>query len=269
MPAIAAAAPSPAPQAPAAAVGGTLATVNAQKAMVTTAAPRPMAGAANVRGLAQPNIASSSRLDLAPPPVTYDDFVRRTLSAQAQARALTVTESGRLSGSATQQFYRLQIATKLQAGSNEKTVLETFRVERNGERIRIVDADGSAYTGFIQKSDRAGLDQLASDGGPAPTDAAKKPGGDNLSDAKAATNTPATISFFFRVSGRSQTLNQPVVFSGTFTPGGTAAGGKDFALKTENGPVANAVSQPRVQGRVVINGVTEIDVDATATPSAK
>ncbi|MCS7338159.1 MAG: hypothetical protein NZ739_07980 [Verrucomicrobiae bacterium] len=78
-------------------------------------------------------------------------------------------------------------------------VLNTFRIERHGELIRVIDQDGSIYAGVVQAS--------------APLQATGGTGGSSAPEPEVQT-APSEQSFFFNVSGTNRTLGQPVVFVG-------------------------------------------------------
>ncbi len=158
--------------------------------------------------------------------------------------APVATTNGQMAGDArssqtllTQQFFRLGARGRLQTPSappsNLNGVLNSFRVELNGGQMRIIDADGSVYSGIARQTN-AGLG-LSSDAVAAPTppgSTAAAPRQTLLRNSTAVngvTNNPAASegqppqNYSFQVTGTSLTLNQLVVFSGNFLQGQSAA----------------------------------------------
>jgi hypothetical protein len=84
-------------------------------------------------------------------------------------------------------------------------VLFSFQVEQSGQQLRVIDSDGSVYSGYIRAAPRTS---------PAAPEAAQpvqvnRSGGRQI----AASGAPQT-NFSFRVTGTNRSLNQAVVFSG-------------------------------------------------------
>jgi hypothetical protein len=128
-------------------------------------------------------------------------------------------------------------------------VLGSFQVEQNGARIRVMDADGSVYTGSWQT---APFDK-------APDTAAAK------QSTKAEPQTPLAPNYFFRVTGTNHNLNQNIVFFGSFVPltnvltahiGGVARMASDARSSS---PLLNS----RITGQVKIGNGDEIELNAT------
>jgi hypothetical protein len=134
-------------------------------------------------------------------------------------------------------------------------VLNNFRVEQNGGELRIIDADGSVYTGSVtlaggvtpaqgnavyRAREETKTEAAATTVNeparvavttPVPTNAATRASNATFAESGAATN------YSFRVSGTNLSLGQPIEFAGTFSPeppsplggragrGGAAGGG--------------------------------------------
>ena len=92
-------------------------------------------------------------------------------------------------------------------------VLNSFRLEQNGRDLRVVDADGSVYTGAVQVVKLEGVAPAAAGFGGAFTK--NKP-----STAPPTRTSPqaAAQNYFFSVAGTNLNLNQNVVFSGNLIP---------------------------------------------------
>ncbi len=93
-------------------------------------------------------------------------------------------------------------------------VLAAFQFEQNGSQLRVIDNDGSAYTGSIEL---AAADSYFF-GGAGEKDAVKLKAEDRaVARQVAASPTPGSQTgqnFSFHVTGTNRTLNQQVVFTG-------------------------------------------------------
>ncbi len=154
------------------------------------------------------------------------------------------------------------------------SLLNAFEFRQDGNRIEIVDADGSVYAGEIElrtKKDKGlaatGRDRAAS----APAGEAKLP-------ATKSKNEEVAAQFNFRASGVNNTLRQKVTIEGVYqesgelesqkAPEATAAGGTTAqdALKPSRPAELQrqAQSRARVIGRAQVNG-RDVEVNAEAT----
>jgi hypothetical protein len=154
-------------------------------------------------------------------------------------------------------------------------ILVSFRVERTGRELRVIDQDGSVYAGTIRAT-TAGL--------VAPS--AQMPVGDAHRDDKLQGSATSPSNFelaqlptasavtAFQVVGTNRTWNQKVVFSGTLT-GNTGALGRITQPQRESlagavqllGAQTNQLRQGlRVSGRAVIGAGQMIDINAAPAP---
>jgi hypothetical protein len=154
------------------------------------------------------------------------------------------------------------------------SLLNAFEFRQDGNRIEIIDADGSIYAGEIElrmKKDKGlaatGRDQAAS----APAGTAKLP-------ATKSKNEEIAAQFNFRASGVNNTLRQKVTIQGVYqesgdlesqnAPGAIAAGGTTAQDALKAGRPAElqrqAQSRARVIGRAQVNG-RDVEVNAEAT----
>lgn len=110
-------------------------------------------------------------------------------------------------------------------------ILNTFRLEQQGEQINVVDEDGSAYVGFVQPAEPI---QLLRDGTltnkqdvavPVSVRAVETGGFGGVAERNVEGRVSAPVvrpaqagapaqNYFFRVTGTNRVLNQPVVFTG-------------------------------------------------------
>ena len=157
----------------------------------------------------------------------------------------------------TQQFSQLSILSTAASGrvlsapamktdAAPTGVLNNFRVEQTGDHLRVIDADGSSYTGTIGRRDIS------------PGESARR-----ATAPAAALGGPATAgsaTYFFRVEGTNRSLRQLVRFSGEMVPTLSArpAGAAGAPL-----PGTNAfLQQFQMQGRARIGDTREIQINA-------
>jgi hypothetical protein len=158
----------------------------------------------------------------------------------------------------SQQFARMKtVSTETRDRAGKPGVLETFQVEETGNKLRIIDSDGSVYTGDLEDSLRSGgATSLASDAlmdkekapqrfaANEPTQPTlSSPVSNGLSLSRSEMKRPAAgapgaggalggarvrtalggPTRFFRVTGTNLTLNQAVEFTGTLSLNQAAA----------------------------------------------
>jgi len=134
----------------------------------------------------------------------------------------------------------------LKTDASATALLSSFRVEQTGDRLRIIDADGSSYTGTIGRRDVSAGETARRAAAPAPS-----PGG------PVVTGSPA---YFFRVEGTNRSQRQLVRFSGELVPKLSArpTGAAGAPL-----PGTNAfLQQFQLQGRARIGDTREIQINA-------
>ena len=202
----------------------------------------------------------------------------------ALAAGITTATSGELttfrrmenqtSGSAEEQAQELKLrfvqpdkqqkVTALKAAPTAGALLGNFQLERHGAVVRVIDGDGSIYTGQVLDTGATDAADRAKVGTPA------APG-----SGTASRDTP------FRVTGIHRTTRQAVMFEGTLLTdlsleGGAAAtlakslaqaparpgvGGRSF-FATAPSANTNAFSTRRVVGTVRVNGTNAFAVQA-------
>jgi len=207
---------------------------------------------------------------------------------QSFDRLVTQTNSTQLNFATSQNFvqagvYSLQNNFKNDVSSAQATpVLQSFQVQQNGDAISVVDRDGSVYQGSAQPETAAVRNEPASGGTFAfrtvPAQAEGKPG------QAAEDQQSANQNYFFRVAGMNRTLNQNVVFTGSFqantgTPqaaqisnsfgafGGTGGGGGRAGTQQVQQAAANTahqylLSNSRIVGTAVIANTNQIEINA-------
>ncbi|HEX4645255.1 MAG TPA: hypothetical protein VH598_06565 [Verrucomicrobiae bacterium] len=151
-------------------------------------------------------------------------------------------------------------------------VLSSFRVEQNGNEIRVIDGDNSIYTGQLQLAAAPAVAPVLA--GPEARSAEKQTqlgvNAKNIARVADAETGPAP-GYFFRVSGTNRSINQSVVFSGRFLAGtngnqrlpvGATTG---FKAGTNAPPVTSAgyMSNLQIEGSAVVGGTNQFQIIAT------
>jgi len=146
--------------------------------------------------------------------------------------------------------------------SRAASVLNTFQVQQEGSEIRVLDADGSTYTGKIEQlAKSAELNSRIA----ARRDAAKQT---RRYAAKAAPeNVSAAPQSYFRATGFNVSLKKTLVFEGNYAappaqqPATATANDRERAEQNRD--------RARIVGTVRVNGEVPVEVDAIAeTPKA-
>ena len=203
-----------------------------------------------------------------------DSLAESAAETRKEARSLLVAQ--RFAQVAPGSEANNRLADKV---SPAQPVLTSFQFEQSGSELRIVDGDGSVYSGFVQIAD--GTERLRSVNGEKPAAApalksrAAKPA--PQSAIAAGSSRPAGQSYYFRVAGTNRTLHKKVVFTGNlvaaanvtlFTPitnalsYRSAVGGSQPALAGQSPqPLRNA----RISGKAVIGDRKEIQINAVPT----
>jgi hypothetical protein len=141
--------------------------------------------------------------------------------------------------------------------SRAANVLNTFQVQQEGNEIRVVDADGSTYTGKIEQSAKgAELDSRIA----ARRDLAKqKPG---YAAKSVDENKPAIPQSYFRATGYNVSLKKTLVFEGNYEappPQQSTTAASNDRQRTEQ-----SSDRARIVGTVRVNGDAPVEVDAIA-----
>jgi hypothetical protein len=144
--------------------------------------------------------------------------------------------------------------------SRAANVLNTFQVQQEGSEIRVLDADGSTYTGKIEQSAKsAELDSRIT----ARHGAAKQ----TQSYAAKAARENETVTppqSYFRATGYNVSLKKTLLFEGNYAEPpaqlpATTSNDRERAEKSRN--------RPRIVGTVRLNGEAPVQVDAIAETS--
>ena len=139
-------------------------------------------------------------------------------------------------------------------------VLNTFQVQQQGSEIRVLDADGSTYTGKIEQlANNAEIDSRIT----TRRDAAKQT---RRYAAKAAReNESAVPQSYFRATGFNVSLKKTLVFEGNYA----APPAQQPATANDRERAEQSRDWARIVGTVRVNGEAPVEVDAVAeTPEA-
>ena len=215
------------------------------------------------------SVASANRTAL--PSAVTDGLTQSTTDALKGANALAVT----------QRFVQTAPATTTRALFDDKTpparaVLASFQLEQTGSQLRIVDGDGSVYSGYVQppgigrreRSAKVGVPAFA-EAARAPVEALKKTTASSLDSDRLASQT-----YSFRVAGTNRSLNQQVVFTGDLLPATNLVSLLPAATNLNIGGVLEkyptAPAQPgrlpllnsRISGQLVIGAGKAVEINA-------
>jgi hypothetical protein len=207
---------------------------------------------------------ASAKIQSAPEAASAAGADSKTKSDTMAAAAPPVAQPS-LAGSLgmTQQFSQqsgIQSFRNKAQVSRSANVLNTFQVQQEGIEIRVLDADGSTYTGKIEQSPMsAELDSRIT----ARRDAAKQT---RSYAAKAAPeNESAAPQSYFRATGFNVSLKKTLVFEGNY-----AAPPAQQPIKGTSNDKERAESsrdRARIVGTVRVNGEAPVEVDAIAETS--
>jgi hypothetical protein len=146
--------------------------------------------------------------------------------------------------------------------SRAANVLNTFQVQQEGNDIRVLDADGSTYTGKIEQSAKsAELDSRIT----ARQYAAKRARKDSAHTA--GESESAAPQSYFRATGYNVSRKKTLVFEGNYA----APPAQQPAMATSNDRerAEQSRDRARIVGTVRVNGEAPVGVDAIAeTPNA-
>jgi nitrate reductase NapE component len=250
--------------------------------VATTAAP---ANAVAADESAKLNDAASARRALAYKPQSEMASANQPSPAWGATGALANSPSASLDAKknlgASQRFTQVTQKLKAKAAPSQNAaaahpVLAVFNVEQSGSALRIVDGDGSVYSGYVQIADTTrrsrgiqGEPPLGAAAVSAPKDAAaEKPvvrlGADHL--------LPQT--YLFRVTGTNRSLQKKVVFTGSLLPAAQAK--QPMVMHTNLGAVTSIdgfqagmtqlltvpLINTRISGKVVVGNAKAVEINA-------
>jgi hypothetical protein len=140
--------------------------------------------------------------------------------------------------------------------SRAANVLNKFQVEQLGSEIRVVDADGSTYTGKIEQlAKTAELDSRVA----ARRDVAKKTR--SYAAQAAGESESAAPHSYFRATGYNVSLKKTLVFEGNYAAPPQQPG---TVTSKDKERVEQSRDRARIVGTVRVNGEAPVEVDAIA-----
>jgi hypothetical protein len=180
----------------------------------------------------------------------------------ANQTAAAASETGKVAAAAAapaaakiaesrQQFARV-IAQEEPGKSKVPDVLSNFQLEQNGDSVRVIDADGSTYTGKMERLALTDARALSNQ---------KR---DYVAQSKAASaakkeKEEPTNEYYIRASGYNAQLKKPLSFEGNYIAEAPSA--NEMQDKDKAG-----ANQARIVGTARIEGAPPVQVDAMAVP---
>jgi hypothetical protein len=207
-------------------------------------------------------IASAARVQAAPAAVPPGSVGLKAKSDTLAAVAPPVSQPSSSGNIAmAQQFSQRSIVqsfrNKGQQASQAANVLNTFQVEQEGNEIRVLDSDGSTYTGKIEQvtKKRESDSRLAARRNVAKE--APKYGGKTVGEEKSA-----VTESYFRATGYNFSLKKTLVFEGNYAGPQSQLPAKVASNDRER---AEQSREPaRIVGTARVNGDGPVTVDAIA-----
>ena len=146
--------------------------------------------------------------------------------------------------------------------SQSTNVLNTFQVEQQGNEIRVLDADGSTYTGRIEQGAKSvELESRTT----ARRDFAKQ--APKYAAKAVSENKSSVAQSSFRATGYNISLKRTLVFEGSYAAPPAQQPAKSTFNDKER--AESSRDQARIVGTVRVNGEAPVEVDAIAeTPDA-
>ena len=209
---------------------------------------------------------ASAKIQVAPgavPPAGAESKAKSDTMAAAAPPLSQPSSAGGLA--TTQQSFQQSTGqsfrnnAQVSVGAN---VLNTFQVQQEGNEIRVLDADGSTYTGKIEQSVKgAELDSRIA----AQREVAKQT--PRYAAKAVGENKPASPQSYFRATGYNVSLKKTLVFEGNYA---APAPQQPTTATTNDRQRAEQIRErARIFGIVLVNGEAPVEVDAIAfTPEA-
>ena len=208
---------------------------------------------------------ASAKVQAAPaaaPPLVVDSKTKSDTMAGVAPSVAQPSSAGNLA--TTQQFSQQSVAQSFRNTaqvSGAANVLNMFQVQQEGSDIRVVDADGSTYTGKIEQlAKSADVDSRIT----ARRDAAKQT---RRFAAKATGESEsAAPQSYFRATGYNVSLKKTLVFEGNYAAPPVQQPAKATSNDRERAELSR--DRARIMGTVRVNGEASVEVDAIAETPA-
>ncbi len=235
---------------------------NHQLKVEPAAKPASEAGTlASSNRFAEGRAATEFQSQAAPVAVSPAGAESKAKSDRMAAAAPSVAQPSSAGGLATGQQFSQQSAVQSFRNnvqvSRAANVLNTFQVEQQGSDIRVLDADGSTYTGKIEQlAKSAAVDSPVS----SRRDAVKQT--QRYAAQAVRENESAVPQSYFRATGYNVSLKKRVVFEGNYSapPSQQSA----TAASNDRERAGQSREQARIVGTVRVNGEPPVEVDAIA-----
>lgn len=204
----------------------------------------------------------ASKVDQAPAaPKTSEEFAKETSRP-------VIADSGLLGQKQKTENFRQQFSqtsanevfrrdVKLQQAAN---VLNNFQVEQDGRQIRVVDADGSTYSGKIERLSQNDTRNLSKEKQNYAARSARTAAAAATKDADGSTGD----EFYFHATGYSGSLKKSLIFEGNYIVTASPRQKASDDLTSKKGEEMQA----RIVGTAKIHGEPPVPVDAVSV-SAK
>jgi hypothetical protein len=150
-----------------------------------------------------------------------------------------------------------------------KPILASFQFEQIGREVRIIDSDGSVYSGSFQSPQSFSyLDSSTTQRAAAARSLQSAAAQSEPNGALYSSRFQTDLGYFFTVSGTNQSLNQKIVFAGQILASTNATTLADQAAPANGNQVASPELNPlpllnsRISGKAVIGTNKEVEVNA-------
>jgi hypothetical protein len=174
-------------------------------------------------------------------------------AATAAPSAAFFSQNQNSQSNSSRQFLRNQPRVAAGASKFKRAinVLDTFQIQQAGDQIRVVDADGSTYTGKIETVAQDALGKTIKD----------KEVESLAARSGRAQQQANSNRFSFRATGYNTSLKKSIVFEGNYiaTPSQSKVPNESPGMQEQQSPV-------RVIGTAKVTGESPIEVDATSIP---
>jgi hypothetical protein len=209
---------------------------------------------------------TSAKIRAAPAAAAAAGVDSKTKSETIAGVAPPVAQPSSAGGLATtQQFSQQSALQSFQSFRNNAqvsraaNVLNTFQVQQEGSEIRVLDADGSTYTGKIEQLAKgAQLDSRIT----ARRYAAKETRTDAV---QVGESESAAAQSYFRTTGYNVSLKKTLVFEGNYAASAAQLPAK--ATTNDRERAESTRDRARIVGTVRVNGEAPVEVDAIAETS--
>jgi hypothetical protein len=254
---------------------------------VNGADQRQLAFAAGAAPLATEPLAPPAPAPVAVPASTYKSPTEVASANRRQGAAAAMSGVAKSSGASlppakgratSQRFAQVALPAKEKFSRADRAtpahrVLGSFQMEQSGSKLRLVDADGSVYSGYVTMADNPrrarAIQSEAAASSPATRAPTEERPADRLDSDQAVPQT-----YYFRVTGTNRSLRQKVVFTGNLLPASRAAstpllitnlnlgagyGGAQTSSVTQ---LALPLQNSRISGKLVIGNAKAVEVNA-------